>query len=428
MCSSITSEKAQVTMMVRYELKKIFGSFGGKIALILYALVVVLSCWLATTGALNIGTEWINEQGEQETGLSAIHKMQEAQNEWEGYLDQETLTKVVQENARINGTPEGQSKNAQKSDIALGWKQGFDPIRELINRSYAAGFRSYDYYTADAVSVISAETFYANRIKQVKNWLNDKNDVGYSLYSEKEKEYIIGQYEALETPFYFDYHDGWYQLLENLGFIPMLGILILGFVMAGIFSNEFKWKADAVYFSTLHGRTKATATKIKAGLLLVTVIYWIAMLIYSFFTLGYLGFEGAGCVVQLRVWKSLYNITMWQAWILAMFCGYIGNLFLAALTMYISAKTKSAVIAVTTPFVIMFIPSFLQGMADWLDVVVNLMPVSLLEFYQHLGTFNLITVFGKVYRTVDLCIPLYILLTILLIPIMYREYKIKQVL
>ena len=63
-----------------------------------------------------------------------------------------------------------------------------------------------------------------------------------------------------------------------------------------------------------------------------------------------------------------------------------------------------------------------------LDVVVNLMPVSLLEFYQHLGTFNLITVFGKVYRTVDLCIPLYILLTILLIPIMYREYKTKQVL
>ena len=38
------------------------------------------------------------------------------------------------------------------------------------------------------------------------------------------------------------------------------------------------------------------------------------------------------------------------------------------------------------------------------------------------------TVFGKVYRTVDLCIPLYILLTILLIPIMYREYKTKQVL
>ncbi len=150
-------------------------------------------------------------------------------------------------------------------------------------------------------------------------------------------------------------------------------------------------------------------------------------MIYSLFTLCYFGFEGAGCVIQLRVWKSLYNITFWQAWVLTLVCGYIGNLFLATLTMFISAKTKSSVIAVTTPFVIMFIPSFLQGMADWLDVVVNMMPVTLLEFYQHLGTFNLITVFGKVFRVVDLCIPLYTVLTVVLIPVIYREFRRKQI-
>lgn len=414
-------------MMLRYELKKMFGTFGGKLALVLYAAVIALSCWLATTGALNVGTEWVNEQGENEIGLSAIRKMQDAQNEWEGYLDQEMLTKVIQENARINGTPEGQSNKAQQSNIAYSWKQGFVPIRELINRSYSNGFRSYDYYRADGISVIKEETFYANRITLLKNWLYDKNDVAYDLYTEDEKQYIIGQYESLETPFYFEYHDGWYQLLENAGFIPSLGILILGFLMAGIFSNEFKWKADAVYFSTLLGRNKATAGKIKAGLLLVTILYWSAMLIYSIVTLGYLGFGGARCVVQFRAWKSLYNITMWQAWVLVLICGYIGNLFLAALTMFISAKSRSSVIAVTTPFVIMFIPSFLQGIAGWLDVVVTMMPVSLLEFYQHLGTFDLITVFGKVFRVLDLCIPLYTILTIALIPIIYREFRKKQI-
>ena len=413
--------------MVRYELKKMFGTFGGKIALFLYVGILLLSCWLAATGALNLGTDWVNEQGEHETGISAIRKMRSAQNEWEGYLDQETLTRVIQENARINATPEGQSKNAQKSDIAFGWKQGFIPIRELINRSYASGFRSYDYYRTDGISVIKEETFYANRIRLLKDWLYDKTDVAYDLYSEAEKQYIISQYEELETPFYFDYHDGWYPLLENAGFIPSLGVLILGFLLAGIFSNEFKWKADSVYFSTLLGRNKAISAKIKAGLILVTILYWAAMMIYSLFTLCYFGFEGAGCVIQLRVWKSLYNITMWQAWILALVCGYIGNLFLATLTMFISAKTKSSVIAVTTPFVIMFIPSFLQGMADWLDVVVNMMPVTLLEFYQHLGTFNLITVFGKVFRVVDLCIPLYTVLTVVLIPVIYREFRRKQI-
>lgn len=72
------------------------------------------------------------------------------------------------------------------------------------------------------------------------------------------------------------------------------------FLLAGIFSNEFKWKADAVYFSTLCGRNKATSAKIKAAFLLVTVLYWGAMLIYSLFTLCYLGFEGARCIWNIR--------------------------------------------------------------------------------------------------------------------------------
>ena len=413
--------------MLRYELKKMLGTFGGKLALVLYVVVIAFSCWLAVSGFLNYGTEWVNEEGQQETGLTAVHKRQEAQNKWEGYVNQEMLTKVIQENARINATPEAQSSNVRKRDIAFGWKQGFDPIRELINHFCAPNFRSYDYYRADGISGISEDTFYANRIKLLKDWLNDQSDVGYSRYSEAEKQYLISQYENLETPFYFDYFDGWYQLLEGCVYIPSMGILIFGFLLAGIFANEFKWKTDAIYFSTVHGRTRATSDKIKAGLLLVSVLYWAAMLVYSIFTLGYLGFEGGNCVMQFRVWKSPYNITMWQAWILCLMGGYVGNLFLSVLTMYISAKTKSSVIAVITPFVCLFIPSFLQGIADWLDVAVSMLPDSLLLFYQNLGTFNLITIFGKVFRALDVCLPLYALLTMILVPVIYQEFRKKQV-
>ena len=45
MFSSVILEKGQVIAMVRYELKKVFGSVGGKIALILYIAVLALSCW-----------------------------------------------------------------------------------------------------------------------------------------------------------------------------------------------------------------------------------------------------------------------------------------------------------------------------------------------------------------------------------------------
>lgn len=173
------------------------------------------------------------------------------------------------------------------------------------------------------------------------------------------------------------------------------------FLLAGIFSNEFKWKADAVYFSTLCGRNKATSAKIKAAFLLVTVLYWGATLIYSLFTLCYLGFEGASCVIQWQLWKSIYNLNMWQAWILTLISGYISNLFLAFLTMWISAKTKSTVFAVTTPFILIFLPSFLEGRANWLDKILSLMPSHLLELYQNLGSFNILTIFGKVFRTLE---------------------------
>lgn len=416
-----------MTTMVRYELKKIFSSFGGKVTLVLYAAVVVLSCWLAAAGELNVGSVWVNEQGSRETGPAAVKKMQAARAEWTGWLNQDMLTRAVQENARINATPQAQSNDVRQNDIAFGWKQGFDPIRELINRSYSPGFRHYDYYTADGITAIDEHTFYSNRVKLVREWLNDKSDVGESTFTQQEKDYIISQYESLQTPFYMEYHDGWYQLLEKGMFILMMGILILSFALSGIFSGEFKWKADALYFSTTYGRTKGTSAKIKAGLLLITLLYWAGILVYSLFTLTYLGFGGGNTVIQVRLWKSLYNITMRQAWVLAVSCGYLGNLFLGILTMLISAKTKSAAVAVSMPFIVIFIPVILQGTVDALSTFASLMPSTLLEFYQHLSTFDLVTVFGKVFRVADLCIPLYGLLTLILIPILYREYRTKQI-
>lgn len=93
--------------------------------------------------------------------------------------------------------------------------------------------------------------------------------------------------------------------------------------------------------------------------------------------------------------------------------------------MWISAKTKSTVFAVITPFILIFLPSFLEGMANWLDKILRLMPSHLLEFYQNLGSFHILTIFGKVFRTLDVSIPLYLMLSVILIPMMYLECGIE---
>lgn len=407
--------------MIRYELKKILGPTGGKVALGLYAAMVILMCCLTV-----FTMKWVNEQGEHEIGPGAMKKMRDAQNQWEGDLDQELLTEVIRENQRIEATPQANSEDVTQSNIAFGWKQGFAPIRHLINNAYADSFRDYDYYTADGLTEIDEDTFYENRIRLLEQWLYDETGSAYGRFSEAEKQYILQKYGEMKTPLYFDYHEGWYQMLEYAGVISACGMLILGFLLAGIFTNESKWKADGVYFASRYGRSKAASAKVKAGVLLVTVVYWSAMLIYSLFHLCYMGFEGGTCMIQIRFFRSMYNLNFIQAWAVTMVCGYIGNLFVGLLVMFVCARSNSASFGVTVPVILLFLPSVLGGQADWLDRLLDLSPMLLLEAYQRLASFDLVTVFGKVLPALAVCAPVYLAACLALIPGTYQGFRRKQ--
>ena len=122
--------------MVKYELKKIVSSTGGKIALALMALLVAVGCWMCISEV-----EWVNERGDSETGLAAVSKLRAAQKEWAGVLDEERLAQIIRENQRICATPEAQSKDYRQNDIAYGWKQGIRPVLNMMNYAYSAGFQ-----------------------------------------------------------------------------------------------------------------------------------------------------------------------------------------------------------------------------------------------------------------------------------------------
>ena len=98
--------------MVKFELKKIFSSVSGKIALVLLAMMVLLAAWMAVSGV-----EWVNEQGDPETGLAAISKLRTAQQAWAGTLDEDRLQEIILENQKISATPEAQSKDYNQNDI-----------------------------------------------------------------------------------------------------------------------------------------------------------------------------------------------------------------------------------------------------------------------------------------------------------------------
>ena len=138
-------------------------------------------------------------------------------------------------------------------------------------------------------------------------------DSGQERISDAEKECLITQYENLETPLYYEYAGGWKALLDSQYMLTFMTILVVitGFLVAGIFSDEFQLKADSVFFSSEKGRNKAIISKIGAGFITVTSVYWGAVIIYSAIVLFSLGFGGYGCAVQTGFsnWESIYNIT-----------------------------------------------------------------------------------------------------------------------
>lgn len=408
--------------MLRFELKKVLGSTGGKIAAFLLAVAVALGCWMCVS---EIG--YVNEQGHEENGLAAIAKLHSAQKAWAGVLDTPRLEEIIRENQRLCATPEARSADYKQNDIAFGWKQGIRPVLNMMNYAYARDYQEYDWYCNETVTPDQAKDFYPNRTRLMKQWLLDETGSAQYLFNQKEQAFLISQYETLETPFYIDYTEGWTQLLYYSPFVIMMAALILGFLASGIFANEYRWKADPVFFSARHGRDKAVWAKIGAGFWMVTGLYWACVLVYSLVTLGVLGFDGWGCPIQIALWKGFYHLKLWQAWVLTSVGGYIGNLFFAFFTMWVSAKTRSLMFSSTVPFLLVFLPNFLDNLNnDTISKLLGLFPDKLLQVYQALRYFYVYDLGFAVKGALELLPVLYALLCAALVPLMYRQFRKRQ--
>lgn len=409
--------------MIRYEMKKVFAKKGNRIALVLLFGAMLLMLYFL------IGdTYWVNEKGELEYGFGSIAMAREAKREWAGWLTEKQLARMIEENSRIKASPEWQSEDVREQDIAYSRMQGFNDVRYLIASSFG-GFQDWDYTLMDRLTPEDAAQFYPNRIRNLQEWLADEQG-GANGFTDREKQFLLNQYENLDTPFYYGYHDGWDNLFQWAPGMAMLTAIALGFLCAGIFADEFRLKAGAVFFSSCHGRKKAIAAKTAAGFLTATIVYWTSMLSYTALVLVIFGAEGGNCLIQSDMggWKSFYNITFAQEYLLFLLCGWLGCLFMSALVMLASAAARSSLLAVTIPLALIFLPTFLGGLdTPLLRRILGLLPDQLLQISNIIHYFNLYELGGRVLGEIPMLMILYLPLTLLLIPVIYRSYKRHQV-
>lgn len=406
--------------MLRYEIKKCFSKTANKIGLLILTVVLIIVSYFAVTYV-----DYVDEDGNNRTGIIAVRSLRDMKNQWAGYITEDVLREVIVQNALVNASAEYQSNDVQENNKAYSKKQGFSDIRDMINHAFC-GFREYNYYRADSVTTEEVSEFYTKRISNLEEWLY--SDEAKDQFTDMEKQFLIKQYEQLEIPLYYEYADGWIALLEYAPSIIMITVLITSFFVSGIFSNEFQLKADAIYFSTKYGRNKAVKSKVEAGGIIITIIYWVVVLLYSAIVLGILGADGANCAIQAGFgsWKSFYNITYFENYLLTMVGGYIGSLFILTISMLISAKTKSTVLSVTVPFIFVFLPSFLSGFSA-LTEILGLLPDQLLQMNVAIKYFNLYQFGDRVIGAVPIIMILYAVLYVLMVPILYRVYQKAEI-
>ena len=263
---------------------------------------------------------------------------------------------------------------------------------------------------------------YERRISTLKNWL----DTGEEAFTKEEKDFLIQNYENLKTPFYYEYIDGWAALLQNISTFILILALAIGFFVSGIFSDEFQTKADSIFFSTKLGRNKGVLSKISAGFMITTVFYLLFVLLYTGIVLMVLGADGANCPIQLDLWRSVYNVTFLQAYLLIVLGGYVGTLFASLLAMLISAITHSTTTAIIVPFVVLCAFPFLSRIIT-LPQLCSFFPDQLLEIYIDIKESGLINLGGKVTTIASFIIPLYAIICLILQPVLYKIYRKAEI-
>lgn len=291
----------------------------------------------------------------------------------------------------------------------------------FVEKNMVSDFMKND-FAIDNISDDEASTVYERRISTLKEYL----DSGEETFTEKEKSFLIQQYENLDTPFYYEYMDGWSALLQNISTFILILALVIGFFVSGIFSDEFQTKADSIFFSTRLGRNKGVLSKIGAGLTIVSAFYAAFVFLYTFIVLSVLGTDGANCPIQLDLWRSAYNVTFLQAYLLIVAGGYIGTLFASMLAMLASALTRSTPTAIIVPFIILCAFPFLSRIIT-LPGLCSFFPDQLLEIYLDIKEAGLVTLGGKVTTIATVIVPVYAVICLILLPILYKVYKKTEI-
>ena len=126
---------------------------------------------------------------------------------------------------------------------------------------------------------------------------------------------------------------------------------------------------------------------------------------------------------QMSEAYSIYIMTYGQYYALTVACGYIASLLAASLAMLVAAKMHTISVAVCIPFFLYCLLPFIGRVLSSYTKVFNLIPTILTNVEASVRVPVLYQIGTHVIRQVPLVMVMYTVLSIVLLPLIYRSFR-----
>ena len=392
------------------EHKKLWRKQMVKICVLLCFIYIVIFGSVLSFQWFTFGSsdDYTSAFGNNFDGYGMIKDSQEYALAFGEELTDETLQQLVREYQRMEA--EGLELELERTDwkVINSWLSMLYP--ELHDPSTYRTMISY-------VNPDKLTDFYERREQAIDNFLENSGQVGV------EKEYLLNMEQKVETPFQYEWVEGWSQLLGSI--VADLGIvmaLFLAITLSPLFAGEWHDNTSSLVLTTKNGWGKVAFAKILTGLAF-TVEFFIILVIPSIISqMLFMGTSGWDMPIQNIKPLAIAPMNMLQAEIYEYTFALLGAIGFAGIVMFISATVKSNVLALLFSLAVVYGPMMVAEYLPYeLQKALDLLPLvgSSTDIFRT-NTFNIL---GKYVWSPYLLITIPVLIGICCMPFATKNWS-----
>lgn len=341
-------------------------------------------------------------------GYRMIRDSQEHSLEFGGELTDESLQKLVRDYQEIEAA--GIDRELEKTDsyVVNSWLGTL--YSELLDTGSYKTMMSY-------VDPRNLTDFYERRQNVLEDFLENNGQTG------AEKDYLLRINAEVKKPFRYEWTEGWSNLLGSM--VADMGTvmaLFLAITLSSIFAGEWHDNTSSLVLTTRNGWKKIALAKICTGLSFTAEFFVILMVGSVVSQIFFLGTAGWDMPIQTIKLIAIAPMNMLQAEIYEYAFVFLGAIGFAGVIMFISAKTRSNVLALLFSLAVVYGPMMIAEYLPYgVQKALDLIP--LVGSGADIFRTNTFCIFGKYVWSPYLLIVVPVLIGVLCMPLTVKGWS-----